>query len=744
MRRSKRARLTLAGVGAVVAIAAFAPPAAVAHPCAGATMNEASSFLSLHTGGWSGIYPTYANEHECANEGGAAVTQFESAQSAGDPVGPATETFDRSPNLTPVGYSARVVPYTSGGINSDLAFQGKYAYQGTYTGFRVIDVSNPADPVQVVNYTGCTTGQGDVVVHKNILVRSWDSPVSAGGAATQSCGGQLVGQGFEGIHIFDITDPANPVFIRGLRFTTADNPDTGCGSHTATAVPDDARGNLYIYNGGSSGACPWMDVIKIEQANPNNASIVNRAMAGRQCHDNTVIVDGAKSRAVCAGGNGLSFFKFDTTIDPTAEGGIEKPTLMHSVPIQGVTIGHSGAFSYDGKTFVFAHEPGGGTNPRCRTTDSLVDRSLFFFDVESGQEITRLLHPRFQTQEENCTWHNFNTVPTKGANIIVSGNYQAGIYVVDFTDRTAPQVIAHADPAPLPKATAANGNQFDPDGGDWSTYWHNGKIYESDIYRGMMVWDLENTYTRRAKTFETSNPQTQIGVYEGDNAKPTINIAAPVAGGQFLQNSAQPASFTCADEGLGVESCVGTVANGANVDTGTIGYKTFTVTATDNAGNVTTQSVEYVVNSTSVDTSAGATVPATLALTLGTPATFGAFTPGVAREYTATTTANVISTAGDAALSVADPSSANTGKLVNGAFTLPSALTASAASAGGTAASGGAVGGSAAPTSLLTWNNPISNDGVTVTFKQAIGATDALRTGTYSKTLTFTLSTTAP
>ena len=46
----------------------------------------------------------------------------------------------------------------------------------------------------------------------------------------------------------------------------------------------------------------------------------------------------------------------------------------------------------------------------------------------------------------------------------------------------------------------------------------------------------------------------------------------------------------------------------------------------------------------------GGTVPATLALTLGAPATFGAFTPGVAKEYTATTTANVISTAGDAAL----------------------------------------------------------------------------------------------
>ena len=54
-------------------------------------------------------------------------------------------------------------------------------------------------------------------------------------------------------------------------------------------------------------------------------------------------------------------------------------------------------------------------------------------------------------------------------------------------------------------------------------------------------------------------------------------------------------------------------------------------------------------------------VPATLSLTLGTPASFGAFTPGVARTYEASTSANVISTAGDALLSVADPSPQNTG-----------------------------------------------------------------------------------
>ena len=76
-------------------------------------------------------------------------------------------------------------------------------------------------------------------------------------------------------------------------------------------------------------------------------------------------------------------------------------------------------------------------------------------------------------------------------------------------------------------------------------------------------------------------------------------------------------------------------------------------------------------------------MPATLSLTLGTPATFGAFTPGVAREYDASTTANVISTAGDATLSVADPDTIATGRLVNGAFSLPQPLRAAATSPAG-------------------------------------------------------------
>jgi hypothetical protein len=156
------------------------------------------------------------------------------------------------------------------------------------------------------------------------------------------------------------------------------------------------------------------------------------------------------------------------------------------------------------------------------------------------------------------------------------------------------------------------------------------------------------------------------------------------------------------------------------------------------------KSQRLLVAADDADGGASGSSPATLALSLGTPAAFGAFSPGVPKDYTAGTTANVISTAGDALLSVSDPATTNTGNLVNGAFFLPQKLQASASSLGGTAAPAGPVGGSAAPKALLSYNKPVSNDSVTLSFKQTIGATDALRTGTYSKTLTFTLSTTTP
>ena len=146
-----------------------------------------------------------------------------------------------------------------------------------------------------------------------------------------------------------------------------------------------------------------------------------------------------------------------------------------------------------------------------------------------------------------------------------------------------------------------------------------------------------------------------------------------------------------------------------------------------------------------VETPVSGTVPATLSLAIANPtASFGALTPGLARTYTASMNANVISTAGDALLSVADTSPTATGHLVNGAFFLPQPLQARARNAANTGTAYNNVGSSASPLNLLVWDGPISNDALSLEFSQRVNANDALRTGTYSKTLTFTLSTTQP
>ena len=79
---------------------------------------------------------------------------------------------------------------------------------------------------------------------------------------------------------------------------------------------------------------------------------------------------------------------------------------------------------------------------------------------------------------------------------------------------------------------------------------------------------------------------------------------------------------------------------------------------------------------------------------------------------------------------------------MNGAFVMPQPLQAEATNAQHTTGTLAPVTG--APTPLLTYAGPVSHDPVTIGFQQSIGANDPLRTGTYAKTLTFTLSTTSP
>ena len=383
-------------------------------------------------------------------------------------VGDAVSTFTYTKNMKPQGYSPRVVPLTgagSGVYNSDIAFWGKTAYQGNYSGFRIVDVSDPENPVQITNYDQCSPGstqgnQGDVIVWENLLVRSWNSPATA----TSTCDGELVGAGFEGLHVFDISDPSDPdlvgsvamdglpnlvtiasgsaagqyeaagaafgpaptaagvtgtvvlsndgvgtatdgceplvgfpagsiavvdrgtcefglkalnaqnagavgvivannapgipgtmgaglvgnlVTISAVQVSQADgaiiksglpasgtisrNAEFGCGSHTATGVPDLENDRLLVYNSSSAGGtCDFFEIVEVPLDDPGSARVINRVDSMHTCHDIGVIL-GDAMRLACAGGEGARIF----SLDPADGASLTNPVLMHHFDIPG-------------------------------------------------------------------------------------------------------------------------------------------------------------------------------------------------------------------------------------------------------------------------------------------------------------------------------------------------------------------------------------------------------------------------
>jgi hypothetical protein len=456
-------------------------------------------------------------------------------------------------NLAAVGGSERLVPLVNstpgaGVYNSDLAFWGDTAVQGSYGGFRLVDISDPSDPEEIVNWLQCASptntvgNQGDIIVWENLVFRSWNSatPVpQVGGVSlprsnparfttpgafcgdwpmfreqevpvgcdtppntTANC--TLPERGQEGVHVIDVSDPQNPDVIAFV--------DTPCGSHTATGVPDLANNRFLIYSSPSANttfgspdpptmplSCRGVDIIEVPLDAPEDAFYLKFLPTGapgtpaadhHACHDFGVIL-GDVNKLGCAGSDSLSIF----TVDPADGASLDNPMFMHHTEFAGVDIGHSAAFTPDGKYAIFGWEPGGGTQARCTATRPVVERTIWFVEVETGEVKGSFVQPKPQGVTENCTWHNYNVVPTDAGYFLVSGNYQMGTSIVDFTDVANAKEIAYADPIPL--VNPANPAAIES-GGAWSTYWYNGYLYESDMVRGIIVWGRQSNDDFRA------------------------------------------------------------------------------------------------------------------------------------------------------------------------------------------------------------------------------------------------------
>src|SRR5437870_3128539 len=88
-----------------------------------------------------------------------------------------------------------------------------------------------------------------------------------------------------------------------------------------------------------------------------------------------------------------------------------------------------------------------------------------------------------ETPLENCVAHNGSLIPIPGRTIMVQAWYQGGVSVFEWTDPAHPHEIAFFDRGPNDSTRAMGG-------GFWSVYWYNGKIYGSEMQRGLDVFEL--------------------------------------------------------------------------------------------------------------------------------------------------------------------------------------------------------------------------------------------------------------
>jgi hypothetical protein len=394
-------------------------------------------------------------------------------------------------------------PNATGAINSDLAFWGNRAYAGNYDGFRIFDISNPASPATLTDFR-CNGPQNDTVVWQNKLLFTAIDRTLAG----PDCGSQQVAHddpdGWEGVRIFDVSNPKAPKYITGVY--------TDCGAHTISLYP---KGNkellLYVssyplrpgptcgpVNGPASGNSPLhekISVIKVPTSAPHTAKVVaqpkisypgdpdntfdpaEHGLAGfnplTACHDIGVLVPAKLAAAACAEqvqlwrikSNGIPdtehpIWVFDDNSDTDGPGGGDV----------AVDFWHTGRFTWDGK-YIQADDESFGSG--CPTTTTWPDGTTndtgrpHLIRVSDGKRMSFFNNPRSSATDAYCSQHQGNFVPARGGKYLsVNAWYEFGVDVIDWSDVENPREVAYYDRAP----TADN----------WSAYWYEGPSLPGD------------------------------------------------------------------------------------------------------------------------------------------------------------------------------------------------------------------------------------------------------------------------
>ncbi|MEE8542356.1 MAG: DUF305 domain-containing protein, partial [Gammaproteobacteria bacterium] len=397
--------------------------------------------------------------------------------------------------------------------NTDIAFSGDVMVTGSYHGFNIYRLQEDGMP-NLLSSVVCPGGQGDVSIVGDLLFMSVQETRARIDCGLGGISEDVSTERFRGLRIIDISDLARPVQV-GLVQTCR-------GSHTHSVVSGpDADGKIIVFNSGTSSireqdemescfdekpgddrtALFRIDVIEIPVDDPSKARIVaspavfadpeTGSLGGlwrggdhgddtqetsqtTQCHDITVFPELGIAGGACAG-NGILF----DISDPL------NPQRLDEVVDIGFAYWHSSTFNNDGSKVIFTDEWGGGSRPRCRAYDPLDWGADAIYDIVDGKLEFRAYFklPAPQLEQENCVAHNGSLIPVPGRDIFVQAWYQGGVSMIDFTDSANPVEIGYFDRGPIDEEQLVMG-------GYWSTYWYKGRIYGTEIARGLDVLAL--------------------------------------------------------------------------------------------------------------------------------------------------------------------------------------------------------------------------------------------------------------
>ncbi len=397
--------------------------------------------------------------------------------------------------------------------NTDMAFSGNVMVAGSYHGFNIYNLDNQGH-AELVSSVICPGGQGDVSIVGNLLIMSVEQNRGRIDCGLQGAGTEPNPERFRGIRIFDISDLKKPQQVGAVQ--------TCRGSHTHSVVSGpDENGIIIVYNSGTSSvrdqeelescfeAIPGdnrtalfrIDVIEIPIANPSQAKIVKSptvfadpetgALAGLwrggdhgddtqdtsrtdECHDITVFPSKNLAAGACSG-NGILF----DISDPY------NPRRLDVVTDVGFAYWHSATFNNAGDKIVFTDEWGGGGRPRCRAWDPMDWGANAIYDIIDNKLVFKSHYkmPAPQTETENCVAHNGSIIPVPDRDIFVQAWYQGGLSIMDFTISENPIEIGYFDRGPISEEQLISG-------GYWSTYYYEGKIYGTEIARGIDVFEM--------------------------------------------------------------------------------------------------------------------------------------------------------------------------------------------------------------------------------------------------------------